>query len=85
MPTTWAAPVTVRASTTRNSSPRRRTGAPRACAVSGSTEANSSGRYQMPMTVTASRPMTSRTISWSPETPKMLPNRIFVAAVAKPW
>ena len=85
VPTTWAAPVTVRASTTRNSSPRPRTGTPRASAASGSTEANSNGRYQMPMTATTIRPMTSRTISWSPETPKMLPNRMFVAAVAKPW
>ena len=39
--------VTVRASTTRKISPRRRTGTPRASAASGSMDANSSGRYQM--------------------------------------
>jgi hypothetical protein len=85
VPTTWAAPVTVRASTTRNISPRRRTGTPRALAASGSMEANSSGRYQVAMTATTSRPIATRVSSWPPETPKMLPNKMLVAAVAKPW
>ena len=84
VPTTWAAPVTVRASTTRNISPRRRTGTPRASAASGSMEANSSGRYQMAMTATTTTPIATRMSSWAPETPKMLPNKMLVAAVAKP-
>jgi len=42
VPTTWAAPVTVRASSSRNNSPRRPTGTPRASATSGSVDANSS-------------------------------------------
>ncbi len=85
VPTTWAAPVTVRASTSRNIRPRPRTGTPRASAVSGSIEANSSGRYQVPITTTTTSPITTRTSSWLPETPKMFPNRMLVASVAKPW
>ena len=34
---------------------------------------------------TTIRQMTSRMTSWLPETPKMLPKRMLVAAVAKPW
>jgi hypothetical protein len=37
------------------------------------------------MTAITTRQMTSRISSWLRETPKMLPNRMFVAAVAKPW
>ena len=60
VPTTWAAPVTVRASTNRKIRPRRRTGTPRAAAASGSMEANSSGRYQVAMTATTTRPIATR-------------------------
>ncbi len=84
VPTTWAAPVTVRASTSRNIRPRRRTGTPRASAVSGSMEANSRGRYQMLITATTASPIVTRMSSWLPETPKMLPNKMLVASVAKP-
>ena len=47
-------------------------------------EANSSGRYQMAMTATTTTPIATRMSSWLPETPKMLPNKMLVAAVAKP-
>ena len=47
-------------------------------------EANSSGRHQMAMAATTTTPIATRMSSWLPETPKMLPNKILVAAVAKP-
>ena len=62
-----------------------RTGTPRASATSGSTDANSSGRYPMAMTTTTTTPIATSMSSWSLLTPKMLPNKMLVAAVAKPW
>ena len=49
VPTTWAASVTVNASTSRNTRPSSRTGTPRAVATSASTDANSNGRYTTAM------------------------------------
>jgi len=37
------------------------------------------------MTATTSGFMMTRISSWLPETPKMSPNKMSVAAVAKPW
>ena len=78
LPVTWLAPAAATARRTRKPAATRRTGIPRARATAGSTELNSRGRARNVRTARQKTPAISRVVTWSSETPMMVPNsRLF--------
>jgi len=81
-PTTCTAVATAKPSRSMNATPSPRTGRARASAISGSSEANKSGRY---MTPTANRQTDANNMTnctSEGEMARMLPNRMLTASPA---